>query len=78
MVNNEIIVKDTISIKIDTTVTMPEFYFEVAKANSRTKGTENNGVDAISGATITTQAVGAALNNWFGFYQGYLNQNKTK
>ena len=37
--------------------------------------TENNGVDAISGATITCQALGKTLNQWFGFYQNYLAQN---
>ena len=37
--------------------------------------TENNGVDAISGATITCQALGRTLNQWFGFYQNYLTKN---
>ena len=47
--------------------------FEVAKpANRQTK---DNGVDAISGATITCQALGKTLNQWFGFYQNYLAKN---
>ena len=45
--------------------------FEVTKAANRE--TENNGVDAISGATITSQSLGRTLNQWFGFYQNYLN-----
>ena len=47
--------------------------FEVAKPANRQ--TENNGVDAISGATITCQALGKTLNQWFGFYQNYLAAN---
>ena len=47
--------------------------FEVAKPANR--ATENNGVDAISGATITCQALGKTLNQWFGFYQNYLAKN---
>ena len=50
-----------------------EFLFEVAKPANRQ--TELNGVDAISGATITCQALGKTLNQWFGFYQGYLAKN---
>ena len=46
--------------------------FEVAKPANRQ--TENNGVDAISGATITCQALGKTLNQWFGFYQNYLSK----
>ena len=46
-------------------------YFEVTKPGNRQ--TADHGVDAISGATITSQALGKALNQWFGFYQGYLN-----
>ena len=37
--------------------------------------TENNGVDAISGATITSQALGKTLDQWFGFYQNYFAKN---
>ena len=47
--------------------------FEVAKPANRQ--TEMNGVDAISGATITCQALGKTLNQWFGFYQNYLSKN---
>ena len=50
-----------------------EILFEVAKPANRM--TENNGVDAISGATITCQALGKTLNQWFGFYQNYLEKN---
>ena len=50
-----------------------EILFEVAKPANRQ--TENNGVDAISGATITCQALGKTLNQWFGFYQNYLANN---
>ena len=50
-----------------------EILFEVAKpANRQTK---LNGVDAISGATITCQALGKTLNQWFGFYQNYFAKN---
>ena len=50
-----------------------DILFEVAKpANRQTK---ENGVDAISGATITSQALGNTLNQWFGFYQNYLSKN---
>ena len=47
--------------------------FEVAKPANRQ--TEKNGVDAISGATITCQALGKTLNQWFGFYQNYFQKN---
>ena len=50
-----------------------EILFEVAKPANRQ--TELNGVDAISGATITCQALGKTLNQWFGFYQNYFTQN---
>ena len=50
-----------------------EILFEVVKPANRQ--TENNGVDAISGATITSQALGKTLNQWFGFYQNYLAKN---
>ena len=55
------------------TVGEGELLFEVAKPANRQ--TENNGVDAISGATITCQALGKTLNQWFGFYQSYLTKN---
>ena len=47
--------------------------FEVAKPANRQ--TDTSGVDAISGATITCQALGKTLNQWFGFYQNYLSKN---
>jgi len=50
-----------------------EILFEVAKPANRQ--TVDNGVDAISGATITCQALGKTLNQWFGFYQNYLAKN---
>ena len=50
-----------------------DILFEVAKPANRQ--TENNGVDAISGATITSQALGKTLNQWFGFYQNYFAKN---
>ncbi len=50
-----------------------EILFEVAKPANRQ--TENNGVDAISGATITCQALGKTLNQWFGFYNNYFANN---
>ena len=46
---------------------------EVAKPANRQ--TDNNGVDAIPGATIPCQALGKTLNQWFGFYQNYLSKN---
>ena len=50
-----------------------EILFEVAKPANRQ--TELNGVDAISGATITCQALGKTLHQWFGFYQNYFTAN---
>ena len=50
-----------------------DILFEVAKPANRK--TELNGVDAISGATITCQSLGKTLNQWFGFYQNYLANN---
>ena len=50
-----------------------DILFEVAKPANRQ--TEMNGVDAISGATITCQALGKTLNQWFGFYQNYFAEN---
>ena len=50
-----------------------EILFEVVKPANRQ--TEKNGVDAISGATITCQALGKTLNQWFGFYQNYFAKN---
>ena len=42
--------------------------FEVAK---NVADDNKSAVNAISGATITSQAVGKALNQWFGFYENY-------
>ena len=42
------------------------------------KGADINGaseVNAISGATITSAAVGSMVNTWFGFYQNYFIKN---
>ena len=50
-----------------------EILFEIAKPANRQ--TENNGVDAISGATITSQALGKTLDQWFGFYKNYFAKN---
>ena len=50
-----------------------EVLFEIAKPANRQ--TVDNGVDAISGATITSQALGNTLNQWFGFYQNYFGKN---
>ena len=50
-----------------------EILFEVAKPANRQ--TENNGVDAISGATITCQSLGRTHNQWFGFYENFLSKN---
>ena len=58
---------------IGKTIGAGEILFEVTKPANRQ--TENNGVDAISGATITSQALGTTLNQWFGFYKNYLAKN---
>ena len=58
---------------VGKTVGEGEILFEVVKPANRQ--TENNGVDAISGATITSQALGNTLNQWFGFYKNYLVKN---
>ena len=58
---------------VGKTVGAGEILFEVTKPANRQ--TENNGVDAISGATITSQALGTTLNQWFGFYKNYLEKN---
>ena len=58
---------------IGKTIGAGEILFEVVKPANRQ--TENNGVDAISGATITSQALGNTLNQWFGFYKNYLEKN---
>ena len=58
---------------VGKTVGKGDVLFEVVKPANRQ--TENNGVDAISGATITSQALGNTLNQWFGFYKNYLEKN---
>lgn len=58
---------------VGKTIGAGEILFEVTKPANRL--TENNGVDAISGATITSQALGTTLNQWFGFYKNYLAKN---
>ena len=58
---------------VGKTVGKGDILFEVVKPANRQ--TENNGVDAISGATITSQALGNTLNQWFGFYKNYLEKN---
>ena len=58
---------------VGKTVGEGELLFEVVKPANRQ--TVNNGVDAISGATITSQALGNTLNQWFGFYKNYLIKN---
>jgi len=50
-----------------------DILFEISKPANRQ--TEKNGVDAISGATITSQALGKTLDQWFGFYRNYLAKN---
>ena len=63
----------TVAAFVGKTVGKGEILFEVVKPANRQ--TENNGVDAISGATITSQALGKTLNQWFGFYKNYLEKN---
>ena len=58
---------------VGKTVGEGEVLFEVTKPANRV--TENNGVDAISGATITSQALGKTLDQWFGFYKNYFAKN---
>ena len=58
---------------VSKTVGEGEILFEVTKPANRQ--TENNGVDAISGATITCQALGKTLNMWFGYYKNYFEKN---
>ena len=58
---------------VGKTVGDGEVIFEVTKPANRQ--TENNGVDAISGATITSQALGKTLGQWFGFYKSYFAKN---
>ena len=50
-------------------------FFEISKPGTKALGDAQH-VDAISGATITSQALGKTLNQWFGFYEGYLSNKK--
>ena len=52
-------------------------FFEVCKPGMKQLNDLQH-VDAISGATITSQALGKTLNEWFGFYDKYLNQKEEK
>ena len=59
---------------VGKTVGEGEILFEVCKpANSQVDA--NSHIDAISGATITSQALGVPLNQWFGFYKNYFAKN---
>ena len=58
---------------VGKTIGTGEILFEVTKPANRQ--TENNGVDAISGATITSQSLGKTLDQWFGFYRNYFAKN---
>ena len=51
-----------------------EILFEVCKP-ANTQVDPSNHIDAISGATITSQALGFTLNQWFGFYKNYFAKN---
>ena len=73
ILEKKVVVENDTIVKPDTIVKRPDFFFEVAKASRRT--IEENGVDAISGATITSEAVGKSLNQWFGFYEEYFKKN---
>ena len=59
---------------VGKTIGEGEILFEVCKP-ANTKVDANNHIDAISGATITSQALGFTLNQWFGFYKNYLAKN---
>jgi Na+-transporting NADH:ubiquinone oxidoreductase subunit C len=50
-------------------------YFKVMKTGT---ASADNEVDAISGATITSKAMGKTLNQWFGFYASYFKNNKVE
>ena len=59
---------------VSKTVGEGEILFEVCKP-ANTKVDANNHIDAISGATITSQALGVTINQWFGFYKNYFAKN---
>ena len=59
---------------VGKTIGEGEILFEVCKP-ANTQVDANNHIDAISGATITSQALGFTLNQWFGFYKNYFAKN---
>ena len=59
---------------VGKTIGEGELLFEVCKP-ANTQVDANNHIDAISGATITSQALGFTLNQWFGFYKNYFAKN---
>ena len=59
---------------VGKTVGEGEILFEVCKP-ANTQVDASNHIDAISGATITSQALGVTLNQWFGFYKNYFAKN---
>ena len=59
---------------VGKTVGEGEILFEICKP-ANTKVDANNHIDAISGATITSQALGVTINQWFGFYKNYFAKN---
>ena len=59
---------------VGKTIGEGEILFEVCKP-ANTQVDANSHIDAISGATITSQALGTTLNQWFGFYQNYFAKN---
>ena len=62
---------------VGKTIGEGEILFEVCKP-ANTQVDANNHIDAISGATITSQALGFTLNQWFGFYKNYFANNAAK
>ena len=52
--------------------------FTVGKNVDLESKPNENAVNAISGATITSQSVGKSLNQWFGFYQEYFKKYGVK
>ena len=59
---------------VGKTIGEGEILFEVCKP-ANTQVDASNHIDAISGATITSQALGVTLNQWFGFYKNYFAKN---
>ena len=59
---------------VGKTIGEGEILFEVCKP-ANTQVDANSHIDAISGATITSQALGITLNQWFGFYKNYFTKN---